>query len=462
MFGKLLKLIIFSRFSKWGLAIMVAVTIFFLVMSLLPLAISGIQSAVPSYYSVIYITAFYILFSYISGFTLMKADLDYLFTLPIDRKRLGIALYISNLIIYLIFISYLSSFSYNLGALYISPILGISLVSLNLALQEIRTSYKVLVLAAIALWFLSPLLGFEYSPTSSIFGHFYESLSVTLPYTALLTLLSIRKAGNYDQILMKRVSRTSGVESHSISFNTSNLLRAILQLKLTYFPLVGRASFYTASGSYSMRIIRMSRVVIATSALGAVYFIGFRYALAIFGSASNAGLTVAVTYIALFSILLVGMSNLMSERLWLTVPSVGYKFFRYVIIASGVQSFIISLPFGIASLILSIWNPLFLNAGISLLFYSPLSCMLSTYLLAMVMPVQLRDEFNPINVEIRGRSFLVGIIFGGTYVPIVLMIFAPLFIVGIVIILLALIITYLLRDKMIFKVINIMTEAGYV
>ncbi|MEM0373290.1 MAG: hypothetical protein QXO96_01910, partial [Sulfolobales archaeon] len=367
MFGKLLKLIIFSRFSKWGLAIMVAVTIFFLVMSLLPLAISGIQSAVPSYYSVIYITAFYILFSYISGFTLMKADLDYLFTLPIDRKRLGIALYISNLIIYLIFISYLSSFSYNLGALYISPILGISLVSLNLALQEIRTSYKVLVLAAIALWFLSPLLGFEYSPTSSIFGHFYESLSVTLPYTALLTLLSIRKAGNYDQILMKRVSRTSGVESHSISFNTSNLLRAILQLKLTYFPLVGRASFYTASGSYSMRIMRMSRVVIATSALGAVYFIGFRYALAIFGSASNAGLTVAVTYIALFSILLVGMSNLMSERLWLTVPSVGYKFFRYVIIASGVQSFIISLPFGIASLILAIWNPLFLNAGSSLL-----------------------------------------------------------------------------------------------
>ncbi|MEM0374603.1 MAG: hypothetical protein QXO96_08665, partial [Sulfolobales archaeon] len=91
-----------------------------------------------------------------------------------------------------------------------------------------------------------------------------------------------------------------------------------------------------------------------------------------------------------------------------------------------------------------------------------LSCMLSTYLLAMVMPVQLRDEFNTINVEIRGRSFLVGIIFGGTYVPIVLMIFAPLFIVGIVIILLALIITYLLRDKMIFKVINIMTEAGYV
>ncbi|QXJ35054.1 hypothetical protein [Saccharolobus shibatae] len=461
MFGKLLKLIIFSRFSKWGLATLIAASILASAIFIRSVTL-GAHSTTPSYYSIAYITALYILFSYIGGFTLMKADLDYLFTLPIDRKKLGIALYISSLIIYLIIIIYLSIFSYNSGLLLISPLLGVSLVSLNLTLQEMRTSHKVLILTVIALWFISPLIGFKYSPTSSIFGHFYESLSVTLPYTALLTFTSIRKVGNYDQILMKKISRTSGIVKHSISFNTSTPLRTILQLKLTYFPLVGRAGFYTPSGSYSMRVIRMSGIVIVTSVLGIAYFIVFRYGLMVSSEFVYTGLSIATTYIAVFSVLFVGMSNLMSERIWLTIPSIGYKFFKYMIVASGVQSFIIILPFGIVDLILSIWNPLFLNVGISLLFYIPLSCMLYTYLLAMVNPLQLKDEFNPVNVEFRGRSFLIALIFVIILMPLFLIIYAPLFFAGIAIAVLAITITYLLRDKMILKVVNKMTEAGYI
>jgi hypothetical protein len=458
MFGKLLKLIVFSRFSKGGLVVLISITILILIIGILNSGYSNISS----YYSIIYITALYVLFSYISGFTLMKADLDYLFTLPMERRKLGIALYISNLIIYLIFISYLTSFSYNLGLLFLSPLLGISAASLNLVLQELRTSYKVLILIIIALWFLSPLLGFEYSPTSSIFGHLYESASVTLPYTALLTFISIRKIGNYDQILMKRVSKTSGIENYSISFTTSNPLRAILQLKLTYFPLIGRFGFYTYSGSYSMRVIRISRIIIIMSSLGVIYFISVRYGMMMFDRFVYVALPIVTSYIAVFLISFVGMSNLMSERIWLTIPSVGYKFFRYLIFASGVQGFIIVLPFGIANLVLSLWNPTFLDAGISLLFYIPLSCMLYIYLLAMVNPLQLRDEFNPVNIEIRGRSFMVGIIVGIIYLPTLLMIYFPPIFTLVSILILVLIIVYLLRDKMIMKLVNKLTEAGYI
>ncbi|BFI76965.1 hypothetical protein [Sulfurisphaera ohwakuensis] len=462
MLSKLVRLILFSRFSKGGLIALIVITVLISLYSIIPTISKGIHSALPSYYSIVYITAFYILFAYISGFTLMKADLDYLFTLPIDRKKLGIALYISNLIIYLVFIVYLTSFSYNSGLLIISPLLGISLLSLNLTLQEVRTSYKILIIVVVALWLLSPLFGFEYSPTSAAFGYLYESLSVTLPYTVILTIISIRKIGNYDQILMKKVSRTSGIVEHPISFTTSSPFKAILQLKLTYFSVTGRTGFYTFSGNYSMKVVKMNWIILITSALAVVYFIVFRYLLLTSIESLNAGVSIVTSYIAIFSTLFVSMSNLMNERLWLTVPSIGYKFFRYLMIATGVQSLIINIPFAISSFVLSVWNPVFLKIGIALLLYTPLVCMLYTYLLALTIPMQLKDEFNPINIEIRGKNFLMGFVFGIVVIPILFVIFASLLILGISVLILAILSVYLLQDKMISRVISKMTEAGYV
>ncbi|MEM3951193.1 hypothetical protein, partial [Saccharolobus sp.] len=66
------------------------------------------------------------------------------------------------------------------------------------------------------------------------------------------------------------------------------------------------------------------------------------------------------------------------------------------------------------------------------------------------------------NVEFRERSFLIALIFVIILMPLFLIIYAPLFFAGIAIAVLAIIITYLLRDKMILKVVNKMTEAGYI
>ncbi|QIW24478.1 hypothetical protein EWF20_10155 [Sulfolobus sp. S-194] len=88
--------------------------------------------------------------------------------------------------------------------------------------------------------------------------------------------------------------------------------------------------------------------------------------------------------------------------------------------------------------------------------------MLYSYLLASTVPIQLKDEFNPINVEIKGRNFLVGFVFGIIVIPIIFAIFAPLLVLGISILVLAVLSIYLLQEKMISKVINRMAEAGYV
>ena len=79
---------------------------------------------VPLYYSLGYIAAIYALFSSLGGFAITKADVDYLFTLPVDRKTLGTALFLSHLVISALLMAFLASFSYNVYLTAVSPLLG--------------------------------------------------------------------------------------------------------------------------------------------------------------------------------------------------------------------------------------------------------------------------------------------------------------------------------------------------
>lgn len=448
MLIKLLKVIIFTRVSKKVFLIFLVASLFYLSISI-TLLLRGVRPILSPNLTVIYVTLFYILFSYISSFNILKADIDYLFTSPIDRKELGIALYISALLINLIYIVNFMLFSYNIELLLISPLLGISVVSLRFLTQDVR--YNLVILSVIALWLLSPLFGFEYSPTAAAFGYFYDSLFVTIPYATLLTLLSLMRLRNIDQILMRR--STTPVDEYRISFNTRNPFIAFLKFKLTYFS----TAYTTTEGN--VKVIRMNQVIGASSIMGVIYFVIFKYLVS--NEIFYPSLSIAIVFIILYSTIMVVMNNIAHDRLWLTVLSVGNKAFKYLVITSGIRSLIMNLPLGIVNFVLSTWHPVFLNIGIAMLTYVPLISMLYTYLSAISNPFQLRDVLNPINVEIRGNRLLSNITFIILLLSALILSFIPIILIVVLTLVMSLVLLFLLRDKMIVEVINRMSEAGY-
>ena len=465
MLGKLVKFIILSRVSKGGLALLIMFTAIAVVsdVGLYEAEALGHMHFYPLYYSLGYLTAYYVLFALLGGMTITKADLDYLFTLPIDRKLLSVALFVSNLILFAMFMAFIAVFSFNAYLFFVSPLLGVSLVSLNVLLRDVKILYKALTAVAIALWFVSPIWGFPFSPTSAAIGYFPTSLAVTVAYTALLTYLALKKLENYEQLVVRSVTEAPAVEKYVTTFGPSTPLRTFLKLKMTYLPFAGRmGSFGSAQARYFARAIRMRTMLIVFVALAVAYYLVFRDLLVSSPDVAISGVSIAIAYATVFGYTL-GVSNLMIERAWLTVPYLGSRFLKYLVLSVWVQVAVLLLPIAVANFALSLYNPLFLYAGLSMLVDAPLISAFIAYLQAAVLPMQLKDELTPLNAEMRARSAVAVFVF---MVPFYLEFFGT-FTQSLLIILgtglgMAVVLALLTQDSTSRKVINRMTEMGYV
>ena len=465
MLGKLVKFIILSRVSKGGLALLIMFTAIAVVsdVGLYEAEAYGHMHFYPLYYSLGYLTAYYVLFALIGGIVVMKADLDYLFTLPIDRKLLSLALFISNLILFALFMAFIATFSFNAYLFFVSPLLGLSLVSLNVLLRDVKVLYKVLTATVIALWFISPIWGFPFSPTSAAIGYFPTSLAITLAYTVFLTYLALKRLENYEQLVVRSVTEAPAVERYVTSFGPSTPLRTFLKLKLTYLPFTGRiGSFGGAQARYFARAIRMRTIFAVFVTLAAIYYSVVRDFLVSSPSMSVTGVSIVIAYATVFGYG-TGVSNLMVERAWLTVPYLGSRFLKYLVLSVWVQVTVLLIPIAAANFMLSVYNPLFLYAGLSILVDAPLISAFTAYLQAAVLPIQLKDELTPLNAEMRARSAITVVVF---MVPFYLE-FYGLFTQSLLVILgaglgMAVVLAFLTQDNMSRRVINKMTEMGYV
>ena len=473
MLGKLVWFVVITRVSKVGLAILVSLTAVMVALGVLG-ALQGSSTAYQvqqsaRVYAVGYLTFAYALLASVAGFVVLKADLDYLFTLPLDRKTLGTALYLANLVLYSLLIAYMTSFSFSAGLSVISPILGLSLASLSVVLAGMKLWVRGLVVAGVVAWFLSALLGFPYSPASIAYGHVGESLGVTLGYTAVLTYLAVRRLGHYDQLLMRTLSRSSGEVKDVLTFSPSSPLTTFLKLKLAYLALTGRFGFYSGSGEYRSATVKISTAVLFSSALAVVYS---AIVFALKGSGEQ--LTEAVVmsahiYVLAVTALSLTMSGLMVERAWLLFPTFGHKFLRYVALGTALQALVLASPFAVADLVLStLLGPstqlgsLLLKGAISNAALTPLVTALSLYVLAVTLPVQLRDEVNPVNIEVGGRSFLFGMWFMIPTVAAIAVLLGPLYVSAIVTAVTAVLVAVVLSDRMVAKAVKDMVERGYV
>ena len=464
MLGKLVKFIILSRVSKGGLILLSIFSVAGVLIdfSLYEAEAYGHLHLYPLSYSLGYMTAFYALIALFGGMSAMRPDLDYLFTLPVDRKLLSLALFISNTILMSFLMTFLTTFSFNAYLFFVSPLLGVSLVSLNVMLREVRALHKALIVTLIALWFLSPIWGFPFSPTSAALGYLPNSLAVTAVYTAILTYLALKRLENYDLIVVRSLTANPEVVEQTVTFGPSTPLRAFIKLRLAYLSFSGRMRY---AGVHAGRLIRPAGMMPALSAsalLAVIYYIIFKTLSASNVNSVESGISIAVVSTTGIGSIL-GVSNLTTERAWLTVPYLGPKFIRYLSLGAWVQTITLFLPIAIANLALSIYNPLFLYAGLIILVDVPVISAFSVYLQAVILPIQLKDELTLLNSELRVRNSISSFFSLALYI-------LEMFVVqwqSLTLVLgmglgMALLLVLLTRDELARKVINQMTEMGYV
>ena len=151
------------------------------------------------------------------------------------------------------------------------------------------------------------------------------------------------------------------------------------------------------------------------------------------------------------------------ERAWLAVPYLGTKFLKYLVLGVYLQVLILLLPISVADFLLSPSNPLFLYAGLDAALNVPLESALLTYVFAATVPMQARDELTYVNFEYRARNALPALVFMSITslgnMGIVLLSLPLIIGTGLTV---ALLIVVLLRDRLVRRVINRMTENGYV
>mgnify|MGYP001772964173 CR=1 FL=1 len=463
MLGKLVKFIILSRVSEGGLIALFGFTAYIMVVDLVFFEVvrSGILK-VPLYYSLGYTAAIYALFSFFGGLTVTKADLDYLFTLPIDRKTLGFALYLSGLTLSLLVMSLLVSFSFNVYLFLVSPLLGVSMVSLGQSLQALRPDLRALVVVAVAVWLVSPVWGFPYSPTSVAMGDLVQGLAVGSVYTGILVFTAVRVLGNYEQLIIRHLVSTQAEGKESAPLTGPTPLSTFLKLRLTYLPISGQLRLSWTSGDNTARVVRMRTMVFASSVVAVVYYFVFRFLEGVNQGILVPGVIIAVSYVSALG-LLVGFSSLSTERSWLTVPYLGTKFLKYLVVGTWVQVIVLLLPVSVANFLLSPFNPMFLYVGLNAALVVPLVSALITYIQAATQPIQLRDEATPINVEYSARNsvpVLVAYALISLEITSVVALSLPIVLgTGLTV---TVLLAWLMRDHVVRKVIDKMTEMGYV
>lgn len=414
MLAKLLKFVLFTRISKGGLIAIILSIIFFTLSRLT----FGQSSQGPPLVGILVTTVILLLLLSLGGAMILKSDLDYLYTLPIDRWKIGLALYFSSIILSLLFI-YFVVFSSLVSSIPLGSILpgvvdlltlGVGIVSLSIVMQEMSTKAKVGIISLLGLWLISPAIGFQYSPTSIYLGKVYEGLLSSLALSVIAVYYAVKNLGRFDEIIAHKVSRTSRDVSSIVSFDSSSPFMVMLKFRLSYLTLSTR---YGGLGYYSVRyrVARVLSVILVVTIIAIIYF--FAMYFAIIRSPKSEITFVAsflsTIYILVLSFAFIGLGNVISERLWLGYMALGEKFLMYFLASIGLQSLVIMSPLIISNAVLGIViDKTFLFSSLFLLSSIPSYAVLSTYIILKTNPMQARGDYEMTNVQLTPKMFLSG------------------------------------------------------
>jgi len=465
MLWRLIKFAVISRISKEGLILLILLNAFILLVSF-EAYLHGVASLQYESYATLYVAFVFVLLGLQVRIGILKSDFDYYFTLPIDRKTLGTALIIANLI----FISVLSlsfvAITLSPYGFAVAPFLGISLASLTLMTYGMSLKERVAIFGIIGLWLSSASLGFPFSPLSAVTGHPIEGLLSAAAFAMVTLYLGVRRAGALDVVTMREVSRSeTGRESlYTVSFTGTSPFLAVLRLKLHYVGITSRYGFIGATTSVKARAIPLRTAMPIVAAVGVIYFI----VLSVLRSSGTGSVITAMVmgnvYMFTFIMTTAGSSSVTMERLWPTVVSLGPKYLKYVILSSLIQAMVLISPVGIAQLtfLLLYETSYFINSALALFGYIPLATAISIMIFAYFIPVQLKDDLNVTYQEFRPFGFVAGVLTGLLFMPAAFFMLIPAWVMVVAIALIALILAALTSEDVLKILIEKMIERGYI
>ncbi len=400
MLGKLVKFLIVTRFSKPLVAFIFVFLAYSVILGTLYSSVETTNSFF-NYYLVgilIFLTVFMV---FLGGVALMKSDLDYLFTLPLNRRELVVSLYLMQFMA--TGISFLFAVGYVLP--YVSggllqkgimagniALLALLVTSLSIISFKLETRQKALLATILGVWAILPILGFNYSFTSVFTGNMTAGTFIVIALNIPFNIYAVRQLRDIEIGFLKTTSRRSGTEFRNPeSFAGKSPVEAIYAHHLSELSLTGR---FGIGGSVSVRIsrIRLYYLLIPAPFLAFIYlYLAFRE-----GNVGPINITLLLgsLYIGIFSSILFAQEVLSHERAWLAFISMPIKvYWRSLAISKIMQTYVIMAPFIVSDMVLMFFGfKSALNALIFMGITVPLSPVVTIYFSSRLSVNQIVDS----------------------------------------------------------------------
>ncbi len=359
MFRTLLKFLFTTRFTKPMIIAIVVFLAYAIGISSLGLPLVE-PSPLWSYYATGIIVFFLSIMIPFGGIVIMKPDLDYLFTLPLKRRELALSFYITQF--FATGITFLFAFGYILPyiahsylqiAVVAADLIMVALMitAFSILAYSLSMQSKIILAILMALWTLSPILGFQYSYTSMFFGNltmgtiFSAAINIPANYLAIKQLETIELG-----FTKVSVRSSSDIYKNQVAYGNYSGRKSIYMYNLLQLNMTSRMNLGASTSSRSARV-KVHYLIIPMVIFSIIYVILAR--MYDTGEDLNVVVLIVSVYIGMFIPILFSQSVLSYERAWLAFTSMPpYIYWRNVVLAKFTQMLIMVLPFFFASLYL--------------------------------------------------------------------------------------------------------------
>ncbi|QKQ99054.1 hypothetical protein GWK48_00385 [Metallosphaera tengchongensis] len=410
MISKLVKTIIFSRFPKSTILVILAIDLLLVLSDFPSHPVSRALSPEFSLLSITYITFLVAISPFNSRFNLVtKSDWDFLIMVPADDRELILSLVLGYFLVSLLFSAvFLAWFLFALGlvGLLIPPFLALIVSSASASVYNLGLKFKALVSVLMGIWFASALLRFPFSPLSMFEGYPYGYFILPI-FSLTLFGIALRRFNFTNFSTLSYTPPGKQEIKTEISFSSRNPLLLMLTKNLKIFEIGGRMNLMGSYTYVSRRIEWWKVLAISTASSVAAYFLASRFPGTVFYVAFATWLF-SVSY---------SNSAFMSEPIWLDMNVMNpIEFARYYLLSKLLSMVLVLLPVSISVAALG-----YLPLGIGILVDVPLGSIMIMSLYARFYQINLQ---NPMTFSLS--RYLVGFLTFLPFVGVLIQFFLPL------------------------------------
>ena len=416
MLPKLLSFVLRTRFSRPFLILITIMLVYSIaVTSMVPP--SG-MTLILSYYATGIIAFFLAMALATGGVMVMKSDRDYLFTLPLSTRDLSISIFTAQFVAF--GTTVLLMFAYMASAIN-SPLLVVDLAALALVFTSLgviapslRTSTRIILSIALALWTLSSFLNVPFTPGSAFNGNLYGGTATLLALAGVTVVAAFRGLSRMELDMMKSMVRTTSSEVKSPnSYAGRSPLGAIYSMNLSSMALAGRMNMAGSSRYVSRRV--KTRWVVAACTMAAAAYFAFALSLGppqtIEGTDTFPAAILAAVILSFLGFFF-SQSAITNERIWLSLTSLPpATYFRHLIASKVISLMLVLAPFAAADAVLLVLGYGVALAGlVIILTVIPGSFVLEICWAAYIAPIQVKGDDMMMPAQFNIRQMATGIL----------------------------------------------------